>query len=414
MNTSRFISLAAIALLPTLVNGILAPYPLNGQTLMSPVAPSGAVGLLGTDSAVLEMREPRTDLPCSVTSGKPVLGFDLRLHSGYEVSLPLKELAGNGNRLTIIFRVFPVGKEDEPVYFSQHVRVPPIEADAHGDAYFEGAFDLGEGKYHVDWLMRDHAERVCSSYWDIDAVLGSRDKEVPLVIPPGAIDQSEPEIFRGEPSVIRSQDQPLSVKVLMNFAPQNPHAVSLQPFDTNALVSILRAITREPHITRFSLVAFNLQEQRVLYRQEDAEQIDFPALGEALDTLNLGTIDLKRLSQKHGEAQFLTELIRKETEEQKRPDALIFAGPKALIEEGISQEELVGFGTLEYPVFYMNYNRNPQAIPWRDAIGHAVKFLKGTEFAIARPRDLWNAMSEMVTRILKSKSERQAAAAAVR
>ena len=28
------------------------------------------------------------------------------------------------------------------------------------------AFDVGEGKYHIDWLMRDRSERVCSYNWD--------------------------------------------------------------------------------------------------------------------------------------------------------------------------------------------------------------------------------------------------------
>ena len=45
----------------------------------------------------------------------------------------------------------------------------------------------GEGKYHVDWLMRDRTERVCSSYWDIDASLPPKDKQVALEIRPGEV-----------------------------------------------------------------------------------------------------------------------------------------------------------------------------------------------------------------------------------
>ena len=54
-------------------------------------------------------------------------------------------------------------------YFSQHVNVPAIEENAGGPAYLNGTFDVGEGKYHVDWLMRDRAERICSSNWEIEA-----------------------------------------------------------------------------------------------------------------------------------------------------------------------------------------------------------------------------------------------------
>ena len=67
----------------------------------------------------------------------------------------------------------------------------------------------------------------------------------------------------------------------------------------------------------------------MIYRQEAASQIDFPALGDALNSLKLGTVDLKRLSQKHGDTEFLSDLISQEMKGSKakdRPDALIFAG----------------------------------------------------------------------------------------
>jgi len=200
----------------------------------------------------------------------------------------------------------------------------------------------------------------------------------------------------------------LSVKVLINFAPQNSRSATLQPLDTNALVSILRNISRDPRIARFSLVAFNLQEQRVIYRQDNADRIDFPALGEALASINLGTVDLRRLANKNGDTDFLTHLIVEETAAAAAPDALVFAGPKALLDGNIPQESLKQVGELHYPIFYMNYNLYPQATPWNDTISKAVKFFKGYEYTISKPRDLWFAVTEMVTRISKSKQIRRA------
>jgi hypothetical protein len=209
------------------------------------------------------------------------------------------------------------------------------------------------------------------------------------------------------------EDAPLNVKVLINFAPQNSHSATLQPLDTSALVSILRSIARDPRIGKFSIIAFNLQEQKVVYRADNAERIDFPALGEALASLNLGTVDLRRLTQKHGDTEFLTELIRREVATpQETPDAIVFAGPKAMLEENVPQESLKQIGELHSPLFYMNYNLYPQQIPWNDAIGKAVKFLKGYEYTISKPRDLWFAVTEMVTRIVKLKHGRRLAASA--
>jgi hypothetical protein len=380
--------------------------PLSAQNLLPTAEPGGAVRLFTSDAAVLEAQETRKDLPCTVSPVKPVLGFDLKYHAGYDVTIPLRDLAGGDNQLTVVFRVTPDSKKDEPIYFSQRWNVPAIDSDAGGSATLNGTFDVGEGKYHVDWLMRDRAERVCSFNWDAEANLPAKDKQMALDIAPGVVRPFETEPFKQEPPVERQRnDGPLNVKVIVNFAPQDSMSASLQPIDTNALVSILRSISREPRITRFSIVAFNMQEQRVIYRQEDASQIDFPSMGEALHSLNLGTVDLKRLSQKHGDADFLTNFITQEinNNDKAAPDAVIIAGPKVMIENGVQQDALKQMGDLKFPVFYMNYNVNPTANPWRDAIGTAVKALKGSEFTISRPRDLFFVWSEIIGRIVKFK-----------
>ncbi|HYZ86676.1 MAG TPA: acetyltransferase, partial [Bryobacteraceae bacterium] len=309
--------------------------------------------MFNTDQAVLEAGEARKDLPCSVEKPKPIMGFDLKFHAGYEVIVPLRELAGGENLLTILFRVTNRDdKQSSPVYFVQHVRVPSIEEDAKGDAFLQGSFDLGEGHYQIDWLMRDRSERVCSDFWEMEAVLPPKDKQIAMAIQPGAVYASDKEQFRDEPPVARIQEQPsLSVKMLVNFAPQNMRSATLQPLDTAALVSILRHISREPRIGKFSVVAFNLQEQKVLYRSDNAERIDFPALGQSLNQLSLGTVDLHRLGNRHGETEFLSNLLRTEVAEAKEgADAIVLAGPKAMLDENVPSETLK-VGELPYPVF---------------------------------------------------------------
>jgi len=370
------------------------------------------VRLFSSDGAILESQEARKDLNCTVTPSKALLGFDLKFHAGYDVTLPMKELAGSDNQLTIVFRVTGENHKDEPVYFAQHITVPELDPDAGGAAYLPGAFDIGEGKYHVDWLMRDRAERVCSFFWDTEAVLPVKDKQMALDIVPGAIQASDGDSFKQEAPVEREQHEgPLNVKVVVNFAPQDSASATLQPLDTNALLSILRNIARERRIGKFSIVAFNMQEQRVIYRQENASQIDFPALGKALASLNLGTVDLKRLGQKHGDTEFLSNLITKELKNEKeQPDAVIFAGPKVMLEDGLSQDTLKQLSDVKTPVFYMNYNLNPQSNPWRDAIGNAVRYLKGLEYTISRPRDVFFSWTEIMGRIVKLKFGRTTSA----
>ncbi len=390
---------------------IAASAVVRGQELMPAADPGGAVRLFTSDAAILEAQEVRKDLPCTVTPIKPALGFDLKFHSGYDVTVPLKELAGPENLLTMVFRVTPAGRPDEPVYFSQHISVPAIEENAGGPAYLQGNFDVGEGKYHVDWLMRDRSERICSSNWDVEASLPARDRQMALDIAAGTVQPFDTQPFKQEPPVERTQNEgPLNVKVVINFAPQDSASATMQPLDLNALISILRNIARDPRIAKFSVVAFNMQEQRVIYRQEGAAQIDFPALGKALSQVNLGTVDLKQLTQKHGDTEFLGDLMTRELHDAKDvPDAVIFAGPKVPAQDSLPPETLKLLSDVKEPVFYLNYNLNPQVNPWRDTIGNTVHYLKGIEYTISRPRDLFFTWADVIGRIVKSKFGRTAA-----
>ncbi len=393
---------------------LLAAAPAASQILLKPAQPGEPVTLLPSDTAILEASESRKDLPCTVTQRKPELGFDLRFHSGYDVNLPLKELAGGGELLSVVFRVYPEGDQAHPAYFAQHFRVPTIEDEAKGDAALQGSLDLGEGKYHVDWMIRDRSERICSSSWDVEALLPPKDKPIPLFIGPKEMAEtpSEPFLNDGLNPGPRGAPDSLTVKLLVNFAPQRSNSAALQRSDTDALVTILKAIERDPHVGHVALVAFNMEEGRIIYRQESADSIDFPALGKALDGMKLGTVNVARLGQKHSETDFLEDLIEKEVGAAAHPDAVVFAGPKAMLDADVPQGDLRRIGDIECPVFYMNYNLNPQAVPWKDSISHAIKAFKGTEYTISRPRDLWFSTSEMLNRAVRSKRQHALATAA--
>jgi hypothetical protein len=176
----------------------------------------------------------------------------------------------------------------------------------------------------------------------------------------------------------------------------------MQPVDTSALVSILRNISREPRIRKFSVVAFNMNEQRIVYREDNSDQIDFPKLGKALASLKFGMIDYKKLADPHSGTDFLTRLVTTELGNN-NSDAVVFAGPKVMLDENVPAESLKDLGSVSFPVFYMNYNLFPQQNPWRDPIGNVVKRLRGSEYTITRPRDLSTSWSDIMSRIVKLK-----------
>ena len=211
-----------------------------------------------------------------------MLGFDLRFHSGYEVSVPLKELAGSENMLTILFRVTSLdpGSKGSPVYFIHRMKVPAIDEEAKGDAYFQGGFDVGEGRYKVEWLMRDRDRA------RLFLLLGSRIDPAAEGQASGARTSAGDDSAERARTVQRRAAYPARRRRAAaerqgsrQFCAAESRSATLQPLDTSALTAILRNISREPRIGKFTVVAFNLQEHRVVYRQDNAEKIDFPALG---------------------------------------------------------------------------------------------------------------------------------------
>jgi len=170
------------------------------------------------------------------------------------------------------------------------------------------------------------------------------------------------------------------------------------------------------------MVVVNSQERRVLYRQGKAAQIDFPALGKAVKTLKLGMVDAKQLAEKHGAAEFVGDLFTKEISNLDAPDAVIILGPKAAVDDTLPPEALKRLGEAKFPMFYMDYDLATVPVfserdtdgngvtAWRDAIGNAVRSVKGAEYTITRPRDVYFAWSDIASRIIKSKVGKDPAA----
>ena len=252
--------------------------------------------------AELASDEHRVELPCQVAFDKPKLGFDLRFHSEYHLTLPLKAMADAGGWLQAAIRVTPARGSDHPVYLARRFVVPDVIPPRKGEASLSGGFDLGPGRYRVDWFLRDGRERVCSAHQDLEArdVVG-----IPLTLGPNQIVDMRDNAYaiglQAEPDFA----PPLRVKILLNLSPSKPQESIVRPEDAAVLFSMLRGITAQPGIALSTLVAFNLREQKVLYR-EDADQIDFLALEKAIQSPATGTIDIRTLRDPQSETHFVT------------------------------------------------------------------------------------------------------------
>jgi hypothetical protein len=378
-------------------------------TLAAAAATSWAQSRLGsevrppnTDVAVLESNQLRKDLSCQVRPQKPYLGFDLRFHAYYRVTVPNKALADAGGSLQLVARVRPAANSEEPVYLTHRLSVPELLLESRSEGMLTSEFELGFGRYRVDWMMRDNRGRVCSSHWNLE--VRQRGETLPLTLAPNMVSEGLEGPLNFEPSAERDVIQPLHVKVLLNVSPPSPRESILQPEYAEVLLSILRAITREPRVSHVTLVAFNLIGQKITYRHDAAKRIDFVELARSLQTTTAGTVSYGRLQDPLSETQFVTNLLIDQLSARTgSEDAIIILGPKVTIEKKVPLESLREAGAPSCPIFYLNYNPDPIEQPFADAIGSALKAFKGIlAYNIVLPRDLGVAMKDILFRMSRS------------
>jgi hypothetical protein len=394
-----------------LVAGIACVVNAYGQTLIPGLSAGGGMRPLQTDLEALESRQPRRDLQCDVTALKPELGFDFMFQTGYEVRVPIRELAGDGNELTVLFRVVPEDRPDASSYMVQKVPVPVLEAHGGGEGKFYGIFTLGEGKYHVDWLMRDQRERTCSLSWDLETTLNSRDSQLKQWIPKSLVQPRGP-LFASEPPIIRTPEGGSPrFSIIVNFDPSDPSAALIDEPGLYGLLAILRRMGRDPRIEPYSIIICSVETQQVVYQQESRSSIDFTALEKALGSVKLGTVDAKRLISTNSPAQFVADLIREQLHKE-NSDALVVIGPKGGAETRVSRQALESFDKLGKPAFYLSYVTGQQGRPRRDPISSIMQHLRGFEYRIDRPKDFFNAWSDVVARIVRTMQAPHASIAA--
>jgi hypothetical protein len=380
----------------------LTVMPSWSQMMMQAESPGERIRLLPMDATVLDDDENRKELPCSVKPLAPKLGFDLRFHSGFEAIVPYRDLSQT-NRLTVIFRVTPEEHPGEPIYFDERWTVPQVEEDTPGLGEVHGGFILGPGKYHIEWLMRDRHERFCSARWKLSADTRGRDNAVEVAVNSGTVIPESAEPFANEVVVKRPAEHALKVLVFLHIAPGTAGTADTRAEDNAALISIVRNIAREPRIGAYSIVAFNLEQNQILYRGRSSPQVDFHALGSAMNKLKPGIVDVRNILHGASGADLLGEIVDDEMTNE-RPDAVIFVGQRTATDRLHPHSPTIKPKAPDCPVFYLNYNANPFPITSTDSIGSIVKLWKGFEYTISKPRDVFTAWAAVMREISKRRT----------
>src|ERR1700682_4900392 len=233
---------------------------------------------------------------------KPNLNYGFRFQAGYAASLPYRQFTSARHRLAVALRITPK-ESGEPVYFVQRVPLPPRIPDGTKEKLeIEGGFQVGEGRYTVEWALFDETGRCLRKHWEIEA--RSPGRHVKLAQPPGKV--SALTLDPGE--ILKPRDpsaRPLRVTLLLHVAPLYTRSARLRSFDRFLLLSSLVWLLEESPFTSVKLVGFNLDQQRELSRQKSSAADGCARLAEAMGHIELATIPIETLRRRTGHIDML-------------------------------------------------------------------------------------------------------------
>ena len=292
-------------------------------------------------------------LRCDISAVRPALNYAFRFRTGYTADIPLAQFRGVGHTLTIHTRVTPDGHE--PVYLTKTEGLPQVP-DTTLAATTGGAFLVGEGAYRVEVLLEDDQHRVCRNGWQIQARRWGSERQLYSSIAPGAVeeisatDTRTPEAKPG-PRIAR-------LTILLHAAPLVPNLSSLQPDDIERLTDSLASLLRELPAQTVRLIAFNLDQRAIVFREDAFEVRQIGDLTTALNHLELGLADYRVLRERPEPMDLLVGLVQAELQDPKPPDALILMGPRTRMRDDVPAAALGKRPATGPPVYDLQYGFN--------------------------------------------------------
>jgi len=190
-------------------------------------------------------------------------------------------------------------------------------------------------------MLIDDRGRTCFKDWQLDAELGRGERLVKLVMPPNTVAELS---LRASPAADRHPDavRPMRLTILLDAAPLSgaSNRSSLSSSDQVFLLGALSALLERVPATSVRLVAFNLEQQRVIFQRNGFTLDSLDEVAASLDQLQLAKVDYQALQLHIGYLDLLAHLINEELRADAPSDAVIFLGPRERFHEKLPADAL--------------------------------------------------------------------------
>ena len=347
-------------------------------------------------------------LNCHVQAYRPFLDFSFRFEAGYVVRCSLGQFEGKEAIIAAYTRVRPVN--GTPLILGERFQIPAVPEELrggfnwkrfHDEAEFSGVFAAGEGEYRVDFAVIDNQERVFRKNWTVKIAAHGKERVTPFALRPNTAASTALPPWHGHEE---STKRDLRVSILLDAAPVFPLALKLRAWDRAFLLNSLASLVRQINAGSTQVVAFNLDQQRVIFRDENFRRGSFRKLVESLQGLELGTVSYKNLQRQAGWLEVLLRLLDEEKREPHSPDAIIFLGPTNRIMQKVPREYLESCQSFGGRIFYLEYFPTIGA-EFPDAIHQLTNTCHGNVYKIHTAADFAEALEKVQRKIQADSAE---------
>ncbi len=388
----------AIALGLALLLSLALAAPGRCQELLLP-------NLQASANRIFDQTSPEGRLKCTIERENPSLDFTFHFDAGFRISCPVYQFGGQMTRVWILARVTPEG--GSPVLlgmstiFRRSALEPSLLRRTGTSVLFRvsGGFSVGEGRYRVEVALADSHDRICRRSWRIK-VPHHWQKAVPVVLAAHQVSPLSIPPWRGP----QSKDG-LRLAILLSADSYNPGAPRLGAGYQMMLLQILSTLLQEVPCKSVRLVAFNLDQEQVIYTVDSFEPSGFDVLQRAINGLNLGVVSVQTLQKRNEWANMLTTLANQQLTAQPPPDAVIILGRSFRYMKKLPREMLM-FRYERMPGFFYFENGPDNLFP--DSLGFLIKSLKGKIYRVSTPHDLSTAIEKMLAQVRETGRSGQA------
>jgi hypothetical protein len=361
--------------------------------------PQSPVTIAEAGEATLVLDTPAAkSLKCFIEKFNPVLDFALRFQAGYVVHCPLRLFEGKKATVHAYLRITPSGKV--PVLLSAAyglIAIPPDTPPStrltslKQEVDMSGAFSLGAGDYSVETVVTDDRGRLCRKSWKMHVAAARSQRRVHLAVPPLTVEPFDRTSWGIQPS---RKSAALRLTIFLDAAPIRPNESSLRAWDRAFLLESLYSLLRQVPFKSVRLVAFNLEQQREIYRCVAFDGDAFQPLFHALREIETASVSAQALKNRNSPL-FLSQLANRELAEENPADAIIFLGPASRMDVEIGTDLLPALKASSPPFFYFKY----LGAAFPDSLQRLMMAVNGKTFLFRSPPELDQAIQKMLARL---------------